>query len=243
MSRETRESTIAADAADNTFGRIELTFRKTLRNKQSREYASKACRSRARALCRTKSPRHAGRRARASQWYSNIQGWMRRPRSYAWWVAPVWRAWGVSAVACCAFRGAHLGAAPAPRKADRWTPWAVDQPWEDTVAGMMATTAASALFRARRRCSCEVGGLYHLNPKTAQPWNDPVSQDIGHENKKEYLMAQNPNAPTRSAGPSAPSAEATSAPAEPLHDPPPPDPTLNQASDPPRELPNGVVWC
>ena len=90
---------------------------------------------------------------------------------------------------------------------------------------------------------------------TALLRNDPVSKGIGHENKKECLLAQNPNALTPGRDPlhDPPEPPAHDPPTKPLHDPPgdptyePPeprtDPTPNPASDPPRELPKGVAWC
>jgi hypothetical protein len=61
---------------------------------------------------------------------------------------------------------------------------------------------------------------------TALLRNDPVSKGIGHENKKECLLAQNPNALTPGRDPlhDPPEPPAHDPPTKPLHD-PPGDPT------------------
>lgn len=80
-------------------------------------------------------------------------------------------------------------------------------------------------------------------PKARRCGTIPTGKALVTKTKRNAFMAQNPNAPTRDAGPYASCARATCAPTEPLHDPPRADPIPNLASDPPRELPNGVVWC
>ena len=123
----------------------------------------------------------------------------------------------------------------------------VGNPTRESNAGHSGTflgrkAAHQATVGARSACSP------FFESYTALLRNDPISKGIGHENKKECLLAHNLNAPTPGRDPPARSAGATplhDPPGDPTYEPPQPrtDPTPNPASDPPRELPKGVAWC
>jgi hypothetical protein len=80
-------------------------------------------------------------------------------------------------------------------------------------------------------------------PKARGCGTIPTGKALVAKTKRNAFMAQNPNAPTRDSDAYESSARVTSEPTEPLHNPPRADPTPNPVSDPPPELPNGVVWC